>query len=218
VRVGLRFTLNRHNIADLPAIFDLLEEESIPRVCFYHLVYTGRASHMKDADLDRAESRAAVDLIFKKAKDFHARGLDIEILTVDNHCDGVYLYQKLLKENPERAAQVKELLVRNGGNLSGVAIGDVDPLGNVHADQFWQHYTLGNVRERPFSEIWTDTSDPVMAGLKDRKPLLKGRCGACQYLDMCNGNFRVRAEAVHGDIWAPDPACYLSDKEIGIAK
>ena len=92
----------------------------------------------------------------------------------------------------------------------------MDHRGDVHADQFWQHYSFGNVRERPFGEIWTDTSDELMAGLKDRKPLLKGRCAECQYLDLCNGNLRVRAEAVYGDVWAPDPACYLTDEEIGL--
>ena len=109
-----------------------------------------------------------------------------------------------------------QLLRWNGGNSSGIGIGAVDHLGNVHADQFWQHYSFGNVRERPFSRIWTDTSDPLMAGLKNRKPLLKGRCAACKYLDICNGNFRVRAEAIYDDVWAPDPACYLSDEEIGL--
>jgi radical SAM protein with 4Fe4S-binding SPASM domain len=216
VKVGLRFTINKHNIADLPAVLNLLEEEKIPRACFYHLVYAGRGSKMRDEDLSLAESRQAVDLICDKAVDFYKRNLDIEILTVDNHCDGVYLLQKLRREDPERALKVEELLRRNGGNLSGVGIASIDPLGNVHADQFWQHYSFGNVRERPFSEIWLDTSDPIMAGLKNRKPLLKGRCGACKFLDLCNGNLRIRAEAVYGDIWAPDPACYLSDEEIGI--
>jgi radical SAM protein with 4Fe4S-binding SPASM domain len=88
--------------------------------------------------------------------------------------------------------------------------------GKVHPDQFWRYYTLGNVRERNFSEIWMDTSEPLMAKLKDRKPDLKGRCAQCKWLDMCNGNFRVRAEAKTGDVWNCDPACYLTDEEIGL--
>jgi len=216
VRVGLRFTMNRHNLSDLPAIFDLLEEEQIPRACFYHLVYAGRGSRMKEEDLSLEESRQAVDLIFQKAMEFHARGLGIEILTVDNHSDGVYLLQQARESAPDRGDEILALLRKNGGNQSGVAIASVDPQGKVHADQFWQHYSFGNIRERPFSEIWMDISDPLMAGLKNRKPLLKGRCGACGYLDLCNGNLRLRAEAVYGDVWAPDPACYLTDEEIGL--
>jgi Fe-coproporphyrin III synthase len=214
VRVGLRLTLNRHNAVDLNAIFDLLEAERIKRACFYHLVYSGRGRQIKDDDLTPAEARAAVDLIFDRTEDFHARQVDIEILTVDNHTDGPYLLRRVQERQPQRADEVLQLLRWNGGNSSGIGIADVDHLGNVHADQFWQHYSFGNVRERPFGDIWTDTSDPLMAGLKDRKKLLKGRCGTCRYVDICNGNFRVRAEAVHNDVWAPDPACYLTDEEV----
>jgi len=216
VRTGLRLTLNRHNYEDLDAIFDLLEAENIRRACFYHLVYAGRGARIKSDDLSLAESRDAVDLIFDRTQDLCRRGIDIEVLTVDNHSDGPYLLRRTQREQPERAGEVLQLLRWNGGNSSGIGIGAVDHLGNVHPDQFWQHHSFGNVRQRPFGQIWTDTSDPLMAGLKNRKPLLKGRCAACQYLDICNGNFRVRAEAVHDDVWAPDPACYLTDKEIGI--
>ncbi len=214
VRTGLRLTLNKHNLDDLPEILDLLRDEGIPRACFYHLVYAGRGERMRTDDLTREETRAAVDMIFERAVAFHREGLDIEILTVDNHADGPYLLRRVEQEQPERYQEVLALLRANGGNASGVGIAAVDHRGDVHPDQFWQHHTCGNVRERPFGEIWTDTSDPLMAGLKDRRPLLQGRCAECRYLDLCNGNFRVRAAAVHGDVWAPDPACYLTDEEI----
>ncbi len=217
VRVGLRFTISRHNYRDIPAIFGLIENEKILRACFYHLVYSGRGSKMIEEDLTRKQTRRVVDFIFDKTLDFCRRGIDTEILTVDNHTDGVYLYLRVEEEQPERAEEVLQLLRWNGGNNSGIAIANVDNFGNVHADQFWRHYSFGNVKERKFGEIWSDTSDPLMAGLKNRKPLLKGRCGKCRYLDICNGNFRVRAEAVYGDVWAPDAACYLTDEEIGVA-
>lgn len=214
-RVGLRFTINRHNFEELDKIFDFIEAEKINRVCFYHLVYSGRGSKMIDEDLTPAESRAAMDKIIARTKDFERRGLEKEILTVDNHCDGVYMYLKNLYEGDiETAAQVKKFISMNGGNRSGIAFGEVDPAGYVHPDQFTQHYTFGNVRERKFGDIWTDTSNKILAGLKNRKPLLKGRCSTCKFLDNCNGNFRTRAEAKTGDFWASDPACYLTDEEI----
>jgi putative heme d1 biosynthesis radical SAM protein NirJ1 len=213
-RVGLRFTINKHNYKDLNAIFDLIEEENIPRVCFYHLVYAGRGSRMVEEDITREESRAAMDLIIERTLDFHRRGIEKEILTVDNHADGVYTYLKLKETDPERAVKVLELLKMNGGNRTGIAIGAVDWHGNVHPDQFTQNHTFGNVRKRKFGDIWTDTANPVLAGLKNRRPLLKGRCAACRWLDLCNGNFRARAEAVSGDFWESDPACYLTDEEI----
>ncbi|ADG82001.1 radical SAM protein [Thermincola ferriacetica] len=216
-RVGLRFTINRHNIHALNDILDLIEEEGIPRVCFYHLVYSGRGSEMVKEDITREEARAAMDLIMDRTIDFHRRGLQKEILTVDNHCDAVYMYLRAKEKYPELADRAYELMMTNGGNRTGIAIGDVDWYGNVHPDQFTQNHTFGNVKERKFGEIWTDMSNPILAGLKDRKPLLKGRCAKCKWLNVCNGNFRARAEAVTGDFWESDPACYLTDEEIGIA-
>lgn len=217
-RVGLRFTINHHNIQELENIFDFIERENINRVCFYHLVYSGRGTAMKNQDVTAEESRRAMDIIIRRTKDFEDRGLEKEILTVDNHCDGVYMYLKALAEgNDQQAAQIKKYISMNGGNRSGIAFGEVDPFGYVHPDQFTQHHTFGNVRDRKFSEIWQDTSNPIMAGLKDRKPLLNGRCSQCRFLDNCNGNFRTRAEAVTGDFWESDPSCYLTDEEIGIA-
>jgi Fe-coproporphyrin III synthase len=214
VKVGLRFTINKMNVGEIPGIFKLLEEENIPRVCFYHLVYAGRGSKLRDEDLDATECRRAVDQIIDFTADLHKRGIPKEVLTVDNHADGVYLYLRMLKEGSPRAKAVLELLTMNGGNSSGVGIGCVSWDGSVYADQFWRHYSFGNVKDRPFGEIWADTSNELLAGLKNRKSKLTGKCGRCVWQDICNGNFRVRAEAVYNDVWAEDPACFLTEDEI----
>ena len=214
IKVGLRFTINRFNENEVPHIFDLLERMNIPRVCFYHLVYAGRGSKLVKEDLSHAETREIVDLIMDRTRELHDKGISKEVLTVDNHADGPYLYMRLKKENPKRATKVLELLKMNEGNNSGRGIGCISWDGEVHADQFWRHHSFGNIRKRPFSEIWTDTSNPLMKQLKEKKKYMKGRCATCRWLDICGGNFRVRAEAVFGDVWAPDPACYLTDEEI----
>lgn len=216
IKVGLRFTINKRNIVDLEKIFGLLEEEEIPRICFYHLVYAGRGSQLMDEALPLETTRAVVDKILDLTLDLHRRGKPKEVLTVDNHCDGPYIYLRMRREQHPRTEDVYQLLQYNGGNSSGIGIGCVSWDGAVHPDQFWRHYTLGNVRQRPFSQIWTDLSDPLLAKLKDRKPHLQGRCAQCQWLNMCNGNFRVRSEAATGNVWACDPACYLTDEEISL--
>ncbi len=215
-RVGLRFTLTRRNAAALPQIFELVEREGMDRVCFYHLVYSGRGSRIAVDDLAHADTRDVLDQICAWAVALESLDRRVEILTVDNHVDGVYLYLKLREGDPGRAEMVRRLLEWNGGgaNASGVGIANIDACGNVHPDQFWQTATLGNVRERPFSQIWTDESHPLLAGLRNRLPLLKGRCGRCRWKPLCGGSFRVRALQATGDAWAPDPACYLTDEEI----
>lgn len=217
-RVSLRMTVTRANYEEVPAIFDLVERENVDRLCFYHLAYAGRGNDLRESDLDHSATRAVVDLICERTIDLYNRGFRKEVLLVGNHADGVYLYLKLKEQDSERAEHALSLLRKNGGNNSGILIGAVDEVGNVHPDQFWRNVTLGNVRERGFGDIWMDISNPLMRGLKDRKALLKGRCARCSHLDICNGNLRARAEAVYDDIWQEDPACYLTDDEIGLAR
>jgi Fe-coproporphyrin III synthase len=218
LKTGLRFTITKHNVVELQQVFDLIQRERIPRVCFYHLVYAGRGSQMVTDDLGHDDTRAAVDLIIDRTAQLHRDGLRTEVLTVDNHADGAYLYMRMAREGRPAAEEALTLLRRSGANASGDRIGCVSWDGAVYADQFWRHVSLGNVRERPFSEIWSDSSIPLLGQLRDRRAHLKGRCAGCGFLDLCGGNFRVRAEAATGDLWAPDPACYLTDEEIGIAK
>jgi radical SAM protein with 4Fe4S-binding SPASM domain len=218
VRVGLRLTLTKRNVQDLEGLFDFFEEEGIERACFYHLVPSGRGQGIASDDLTHAQSRAAIETILAKTKQFKESGKKTDILTVDNHVDGVYLYLKLLKENPEQAEKVLNLLRWNGGGMysSGVGIGCIDFNGKVHADQFWGHYDLGDIHEKPFSEIWTNSDEPLLKGLRDRKGYVKGRCRLCKFFDICGGSLRVRADLHFSDPWAPDPGCYLTDEEIGL--
>ncbi len=213
-KVGLRLTLTRSTARDLDGIFALIERERIPRVCFYHLVPSGRGSGVEDLTLE--DSRRVVARVMEKAREWSRGERLVEVLTVDNPCDGPYLYLKLLQEGrTDRAAEVLRLLEWNGGALagSGVGIADIDPQGNVHPDQFWMDVSFGNVRERPFGEIWMDRSNPLMAGLKDRRGRVGGRCATCRFFSACGGGLRSRAAHATGDAWAADPACYLSDGE-----
>lgn len=217
-KVGLRFTITKHNYPDLKAIFKLVEDEAIDRVCFYHLVYSGRGSSMTADDLTHVQMRECIDSICDWAVGMHKKGINKEVLTVDNHADAIYVYLRTKKKDPEKAQEILQLLKYNKGNASGIAISNVDNLGFVHPDQFWQSQTFGNVKDKKFGDIWMDTSNEVLARLKNRLPYIKGRCAGCEFLELCNANFRVRAEAVHGDIWQQDPACYLTDEEIGLVK
>jgi 12,18-didecarboxysiroheme deacetylase len=216
LKVGLRFTVFRHNVQEVPGIFSLIQEREIPRVCFYHLVYSGRGSELMQQDLSHGQTRQLLDLILESTKGLFAAGQQKEVLTVDNHADGPYLYLRLLREDPARAEEVWQLLQYNEGNNSGRGIGCISWDGEVHADQFWRNHSFGNVLQRPFSRIWQDPELELLQKLKNKRAHVKGRCAQCRFLDVCAGNFRARAEAYYKDIWAPDPACYLTDQEIGL--
>ena len=213
LKVGLRFTVVRSNFKDLPAIFDLVEKQSIPRFCLYHLVYTGRAGNIIQNDISYEEKRQMLEFIWEKTTTLYQKGKKIEILTVDNHADGAWVYLKLKSHNPGRAKEALRLLKAQGGNSSGIKIGAVDNQGYIYADQFLRSYPLGNIRQERFSDLWRG-GNGLLSALRSRKDFLKGRCQRCDFLNICNGNFRARAAAFSGDLWAEDPACYLTEKEI----
>ncbi|MCK9496000.1 MAG: radical SAM protein [Dehalococcoidia bacterium] len=216
LKVGLRVTLTRSNMDDLPWIFDLMEERDVPRLCIYHLAPTGRGARIQDFTPTHAETRAAMDYVFGRVLAMSKAGRSPEVLTADNHSDAAYLLMFVSAHAPERVEEVRQLLRWNGGNGSGHAIASIDADGTVYADQFWRWRPLGNVREQSFTEIWDDAPPPLLTELRDRHQRLPARCQGCQYLDLCNGNFRSRADAVTGDPWGMDPLCYLSDEEVGI--
>lgn len=214
IKVGIRFTISKQNVGEIPYLFELAKEKSIERLCFYHLVGAGRAGNLKKQGLTHKQSREAVDLIIDLTKKNHNIGRGLEVLTVDNHADGPYLHLRLKREGRGQENPAYKLLQMNGGNNSAVGIGCINSDGNVYPDQFWRNHTLGNVKDRPFSDIWTDIENKFLVKLRDRKRYLKGRCSKCRWLDICNGNLRARAEIGTGDMWESDPGCYLSDDEI----
>lgn len=214
IRVGVRFTVHALNESYLDQIFDLCLAHDVQRLCVYHLAYAGRGGNMQKTDLTSQQTRAVVDRIFERTQEFHAQGRELEVLTVDNHADAAYALLHLEKTDPARAAEVHARLARTGGNRSGCNIAAIDPIGNVHYDQFSWHYSCGNIRETPFSKIWTDAADPRLAILRDRKAHLPARCRSCRFVDVCNGNLRTRAEAATDDWLGFDPSCYLTDEEI----
>ena len=214
IKVGLRFTMTEDNAAELPDMLQLMKDEDVNKFYLSHLNYAGRGNRNRDSDVQLNITRNAMDLLFETALLHAQRGDELEFVTGNNDADGVYLLQWVKQNYPEKADHLAAKLRQWGGNSSGVNIANIDNLGDVHPDTFWWHYSLGNVRQRPFSDIWIDISDPIMKGLKAVPRLIKGRCGECRYFDICGGNTRVRALQLTGDPWAEDPACYLTDVEI----
>ncbi|WP_435129869.1 TIGR04347 family pseudo-SAM/SPASM protein [Halobaculum sp. D14] len=215
LKTGLRYTITERNAADLRGVVDLLAEEGVNRFCFYHLDYGGRGADIVDADLSPAAKRDAVKRLCDLTRAYHDDGEEIETLLVGNYADAAYLVEYARRNmGADAAERVADYLRRNGGDPTGERVADVDYQGNVHLTQFWQGYSLGNVRDRPFGAIWEDESNPLLARLRERTDHLTGRCGRCQYQSICRGASRLRALATHDDLFAPDPQCYLTEDEI----
>ena len=220
LKVGVRYTMTQDNHQDLPGLLKLVEDEGVDRFYFSHLNYAGRGNKNRKDDALHQMTRNAMDLLFDTCWRYEEMrqqsGIVKEFTTGNNDADGVYLLYWLQRRFPEKLEHIRQKLQQWGGNSSGVNVANIDNLGNVHPDTMWWHYTIGNVRERAFGEIWNDVSDPLMAGLKAQPRTVGGRCGACAHFAICGGNTRVRAQQLTGDAWAEDPGCYLSDEEIGL--
>ena len=218
IKVGMRFTPTQDNAAELPQLLDVMDEERVDKLYVSHLNYGGRGNRNRRSDVVHKTSRWVMDLLFDACWADIQAGRRREFVTGNNDADGVYLLQWVQRHVPEHYDYMRKRLVQWGGNSSGVNIANIDNLGNVHPETFWWNYNLGNVKERPFSAIWMDTSDPLLAGMKASPRPLKGRCRVCHYQDVCGGNTRVRAFQLTGDPWWEDPACYLDDQELGICE
>lgn len=216
VKVGLRFTITEDNADMLPAMIDLCDAEGVDKFYLSHLVYAGRGNKNRGEDTQRARTRKAMDHLIDRAWVAVAEDQPLEIVTGNNDADAVWFLRWVERNFPsQRTAHVAQHLEAWGGNSSGLGVANIDPQGKVHPDTYWSDYTVGSVKETPFSALWTG-ADPMLATLRQRPRPLKGRCGACALKDICGGNTRIRALQVTGDPWAEDPACYLTNAEIGV--
>lgn len=217
VRVGLRFTITEDNAGQLPDVLNLCDAEGVDKFYLSHLVYAGRGDKHRAEDAAHARSRAAMDLLIDRAWAAAAEDRPLEIVTGNNDADAIYFLRWVARHvSEDKAAHVRAHLEAWGGNSTGVGVANIDPQGKVHPDTYWSDYTIGNVKDKPFSALWTG-DDAMLATLRQRPRPLKGRCGACAYQAVCGGNTRIRALQISGDPWEEDPACYLSNGEIGLA-
>lgn len=205
VRRGVRFTLTPDTYDGLDAVLELVVRAGIERLCVYHLVPAGRGGHLDD--LDRAQRRDALERIF----DFAQAHPEVEVLTVDNPSDGPWLVRWLERRDVAAALRARSALAWNQGarNGAGIGLGCVDERGDVHPDQFSRGHVYGNVRETPFSQIWSAAASPHLAGLRSADRPAPTECGACADYALCGGGFRARAEAATGDPWGFDPSCVV---------
>ena len=207
IPTGIRFTLTNYNSDDLNFVLKLVERHEIPRFCLYHLVPSGRATF--SIDVNNAKRKQVIDFLIKKAFEFQEKNLKIEILTVDNPADGIYLHFKLKEIDESLSENVLEFLKYRGGDKSGIKIAAIDNKGFVHPNQFWWDYTLGNLKNTRFKKIWLETDDALLYKLRNKEKFLRGKCGRCKFKTLCGG-FRLRAYRA-GDLWGADPSCYLEE-------
>jgi radical SAM protein with 4Fe4S-binding SPASM domain len=214
VKTGLRFTITRQNHKYVSSIFDIARQTGVRRICFYHLVRAGRGTELANQTLTRQQTRGVLDIIIAKTDEFVKAGLLDEMLTVGNHADGPYLLLKMLAQKNPLYNSAREFLLANGGNRSGQNIASIGWDGSVYADQFWRNYSLGNIKQKSFAEIWDNDNEPVLKMLRNKNEFADPRCKRCSWFAVCKGNFRFLGSNPSIETWLLEPPCYLTDEEI----
>lgn len=209
-KVGLRMTLHQGNVHQVPELLKLMDQEDIDRICFYHLVPSGRGAEIAETMMTVEQARANLEYLMNYV--LMNKDDSKEILTVTNHVDGPYLYMLAKEKNPELAETLLAKLENNKGNRSGIAIMNMDWHGNVYPDQFSRFMPLGNVLESSLDSIWVEGNEDLQ-NLRKKHTHLNEKCQSCRWLSVCGGNLRARAYMTTGDLWGDDPGCYLKDDE-----
>lgn len=219
IKVGMRLCLTKENFKDIPAMLDLMEENSVDKFYLSHLNYSGRGKRSAENDAMFKMTKDAMEMLYERAWSHITQGIETDFVTGNNDADGPFLLQwatkRYAQEYPEAIANLKQRLINWGGNSSGINVANIDNTGTIHPDTYWWNHPIGNVKTEKFSDVWKNTQDPLMLGFRESPRPVKGRCASCDHLAICGGNTRTRAFAQSGDAWAEDPGCYLDDDEIG---
>lgn len=208
VPVGVAMTLAHSPLSRLCSLMELTREEGIQRACFQHLVPVGRGSSRPA--VAPGTVRRALDEIFAWA--WH--GAPCEVVTAGNPADAAALVLWVRRRDPVRADALEGIL-HGAGDGAGRMLVSIGWDGRVRPDQFWPGPELGSVLTQPLSRIWADPP-PALAELRRRREDPSGSCAPCRFHHVCGGGLASRALAA-GDLLQPDPACHLTDEEIGLA-
>ncbi len=218
LRCGVRVTLTKENCRELESLIDLALSLGASRFCLYWLVPTGRGNESyARLQLDRDEVIEALNLLYLKAKETDPAAM--EFLTVDAPQDCIHMLASMEEDGSEDLADALELLESlQGGCSAGTRVANINTRGNVYPCQFARspEFLVGNIRERPFSSLWSDSDNPVLVRFREKDAKFGGRCGICSYRDLCGGGCRVRAHAVDGNYLAEDPFCFIDNERVKV--
>lgn len=184
LQVLVQATVMGMNAAEIPELLAFAREKGAWSFNLYFLVRTGRGQEMNDLSPEQSEALLA-DLV--EAQDRNRPML------VRSKCAPHF---KRIAYEQGRGG------LASGGCMAGTQYCRITPEGDVTPCPYMT-VTAGNVLERSFTEIWRQA--PVFQELRDLGQL-KGRCGRCEYNELCGG-CRCRAYAAFGDYLQEDPAC-----------
>jgi radical SAM protein len=201
-------TVFKRNVNELPQLLKILLDTKVKTWEVFSLIKTGRGIDREDLETEAYEdvfnylefaSRYGISIRTVEAPFFRRILLERE----RSQYKGGSLYAKLVEDTtkllgkPGDRPKGHTSQTRDGKGIIFVAHnGDVNPSGFLPIK-------LGNVKEKTIADIYRNNE--TLIKMRDSRNF-KGRCGACEYADVCGGS-RSRAYSYYGDIFQEDPRC-----------
>lgn len=202
--VQVNTTVATHNVDILPEMVPFIEEVGAVQWSLFFLVPTGRAQVEKMISPEEHERIFHWLYDLSKTAPFDIKGT------------AAPMYRRVAIERKRAESQEGEAVTFQGAGFQyadglnrptkGVNDGNgflfISHIGDIEPSGFLP-IPAGNVRRDDIVHVYR--SHPLFMDLRDPKKL-KGRCGICEYRDVCGGQ-RGRAYGVTGDYLETDPAC-----------
>jgi radical SAM protein with 4Fe4S-binding SPASM domain len=193
-RIGLafqvHFSITEANANELPAMTDFARATGARALNVFFLVCTGRGESVTDLSPQRYEQ------VLEQLIEAQEANPD---LIVRARCAPHF---KRIAHQRNPGAALNRISGREGdGCIAGIHYCRITPEGEVTACPYMEA-PQGSVRASSFLHIWEHGEDFQRL----RSPVLAGKCGACEFRELCGG-CRARARACGGDLMDADPVC-----------
>lgn len=200
---GIPFLINssftKRNQDEIPKLYELAKKLGATAWYMFMVVPTGRGEDILDELISKED--------YEKLLNWH---FDMEMeekdMLVRPTCAPHYYRIALQRKKQDKVDYERRTLKFSTGGAKGCiaaqVIAMIDSYGNVRPCSYFPE-TAGNVKKQSFKEIWENSE--LFNNLRNFKAY-KGRCGACEYLNVCGG-CRARADAVHHDYLEEEPFC-----------
>ncbi len=195
LEILVQTTVMEENMDEIPELLAFAREKGAWSFNLYFLVQTGRGKDMTEL------SPASSD------------GMLTQLVDLQDAYRPMLVRSKCAPQFKQIAYAKGKGGMESGGCMAATQYCRITPEGDVTPCPYMT-VSAGNVLEESFTRIWKHSD--IFEQLRDLGQL-KGRCGACEFKEICGG-CRCRAYAATGDYLQEDPSCTYqpTGRQLGI--
>lgn len=195
-------TVTKSNLDSFREIFDLCQRIGAVAWHIFLLVPMGRAANLAGEVITAAEYEDVLHWLyeFRKTTDMQLKA------TCAPHYYRI-MRQRAHAEKIQVTPRAFGMDAMTRGCLGGTGFCFISHTGQVQPCGYLE-LNCGNVRERPFAEIWRESE--VFLNLRNPAKY-EGKCGKCEFHRVCGG-CRARAYSMSGNYLGPEPLCSYEPK------